>query len=230
MCAYFSKSEDESSEAMKQAAKEASKMNLNVFEQMKAIAKAYTTKRECSVQEAVYHIMPELWLRKTFPGVIFANSNLPEDRYRICRNEDEIKEMSKDSTDIFKRNMLDRYVDRPNLTYLGGKYSVLDQFCYAEFFAHYYLPSRQVDDEENDNQTPKTFMACETSHAQLLIFFFFFLRNIFRITILQHIRGQQINFYSHSPTYFFFQTAVRLRTHKYSVMYVLKATSLSRND
>ena len=60
--------------------------------------------------------------------------------------------MPEDSTDIFKRNMLDRYVDRPNLTYMGGKYSVLDKFCYAEFLAHYYLPSRQVCDEENDNQ------------------------------------------------------------------------------
>ena len=52
MCAYFSKSEDESSEAMKQAAKDVSAMNLNVFEQMKSISKAYHTKRECSVQEA----------------------------------------------------------------------------------------------------------------------------------------------------------------------------------
>ena len=61
MCAYFSKSEDEASEAMKQAAaKEAVKENLNVFEKMKAISKAYTTKRECYIQEAVYHIMPEL--------------------------------------------------------------------------------------------------------------------------------------------------------------------------
>ena len=62
-------------------AKEAVKENLNVFEKMKAISKAYTTKLECFVQEAVYHIMPELWLRKTFPGVVFANSNLPEHRY-----------------------------------------------------------------------------------------------------------------------------------------------------
>ena len=60
MCAYFSKSEDESSEAMTQAAKEASDNNLNAFERMKSISKAYSTKRECSVQEAVYHIMPEL--------------------------------------------------------------------------------------------------------------------------------------------------------------------------
>ena len=59
MCAYFSKSEDEASEAMKQVAKEAVKENLNVFVKIKAISKAYISKRECSVREAVYHIMPE---------------------------------------------------------------------------------------------------------------------------------------------------------------------------
>ena len=50
---------------------------------MRSIARAYVCKRECSVQEAVYLIMPELWLRKTFPGVVFANSNLPENRFRV---------------------------------------------------------------------------------------------------------------------------------------------------
>ena len=121
MCAYFSKSEDGSSEAMQQAAKEASKLNINAFEQMKSISKAYSTKRQCSVQEAVYHVMPELWLRKTFPGMIFANSNLIEHRYRVCRNEAELLAMPDDSTDMFIHNMLDRYIDRPNHTFAGGK-------------------------------------------------------------------------------------------------------------
>jgi len=31
---------------------------------MKSIARAYTTKREVSVQEAAYLVLPELWLRK----------------------------------------------------------------------------------------------------------------------------------------------------------------------
>ena len=53
MYAYFSKSEGESFEAMQQAAKEASTLNLNAFEQMKAISKAYASKREFSVQEVV---------------------------------------------------------------------------------------------------------------------------------------------------------------------------------
>ena len=122
MCAYFSKSEDETSEAMKQAAKEAFNSNKTNIEQMRSIALVYDNKRECSVQEAVYILMPELWLRKTFPGVIFANSNLPENRFRICRSKEEIDERPENSTDIIKRNMIDRYIDRPNRTFLNGKY------------------------------------------------------------------------------------------------------------
>lgn len=44
VCVYFSKSEDETSEAMKQAAKEALKGNISDYDKMKAIAKAYFTK------------------------------------------------------------------------------------------------------------------------------------------------------------------------------------------
>ena len=70
MCAYSSKSEDESSEATKQAVKDAVTTNKSSYEQIKSVARAYSTKRECSVQEAVYQIMPELWLRKSFPAVV----------------------------------------------------------------------------------------------------------------------------------------------------------------
>ena len=45
---------------MKQAVNEASTLNLNAFGQIKSISEAYATKRECSVQEAVYHVMPQL--------------------------------------------------------------------------------------------------------------------------------------------------------------------------
>ena len=152
MCAYFSKSEDETSEIMKQAAKEAFKSNKTNIEQMRSVARAYATKRECSVQEAVYILMQELWLSKTFPGVIFANSNLPENRFRICRSKEEIDELPEDSVDIFKRNMIDRYIDRPTSTFSNGRYSILDSFCYAEFVAHYYLLPKNSNNSVNDNQ------------------------------------------------------------------------------
>ena len=106
---------------------------------MKSIAKAFSTKRECSVQEAVYLLMPELWLRKTFPVVIFANSNLPEKRYKMFRNKADIDELPEDSVDVFKQNMIDRYMDRPNRFFMRGKYAVLDTLCYASFLAHYYV-------------------------------------------------------------------------------------------
>ena len=54
MSAYFSKAEDETYEAMTQAATEDLYGNKLDYDKMKAIAKAYLTKRECSVQEAVY--------------------------------------------------------------------------------------------------------------------------------------------------------------------------------
>ena len=111
MCAYFSKSEDKSSEAMKQAAKEARESNKTTYEQMKFVARAYITKRECSVQEAVYHVMPGLWLRKSYPRVIFVNTNLPEKRFRVWLMEDELNELPEESTNVFKRNMLDRFME-----------------------------------------------------------------------------------------------------------------------
>lgn len=45
---------------------------------MKAVAHVYASNQEYSLQEAAYHCLPELWLRKVFPGVIYANINLPE--------------------------------------------------------------------------------------------------------------------------------------------------------
>ena len=60
-------------------------------------------KRGCSVQEAVYHKMQELWLRKTFPGVVFSNTNIPEKRFIVCLDESEINNLPKNSTYIFKK-------------------------------------------------------------------------------------------------------------------------------
>ena len=148
MCAYLSKIEDECSQAMSQAVKEAFEDKLDNYQQMKSLAQTYVNKRECSIQECVYQVLSGQWLRKTFPGVIFANSNIPEKRYRICCEEKDISQLPEDSRDIFKKNMIDRYIDRPNLSFCGGKYSVLDSFCLAEFLRYYYLaPSKSKDNE-----------------------------------------------------------------------------------
>ena len=102
---------------------------------MKAIAKGYITNRECSVEEAVYLIMRELWLRKIFPQVIFLNSNLPEKRFRIFKKKAEIYELPGDSSDIFQRNMLDHYLDRSNKNFKYSEYKSIDQLCFAGFLS-----------------------------------------------------------------------------------------------
>ena len=73
MCQYFSKTEYQYSQALKQAAKEAFKNNMYHHHTMKT--GAYLSNRECSVQERVYYILPELKLRKDFPAVYFVNTN-----------------------------------------------------------------------------------------------------------------------------------------------------------
>ena len=145
MCAYLSKTEDECSQAMHHAIKEAHENDLDKCHEMRSIAHAYATKQECSVQEAVYNIMPELWLRKVFPGVLFANNNVPEERYRMCLTEDEIRDLPEESIEMFKRNMIGRYIDRPSQTFANGKFRILDSFFYAEFLRNYYIAPKPVE-------------------------------------------------------------------------------------
>ena len=90
MWAYLSNSKDESSHAMQEAVKDAFTENLDDYNQLKSIVHACTNKTECSVQESVYHVLPGRWLKKTFSGIAFANSNIPEIRLRVCLKEEEI--------------------------------------------------------------------------------------------------------------------------------------------
>ncbi|XP_066926174.1 uncharacterized protein [Clytia hemisphaerica] len=148
MCAYLSKTEDEVSHAMTQAVQDAFENGGDKYQQMKSVAHAYVSKREVSVQEAVYLTMPELWLRKLYPGVTFANTNVPEKRFRMCLSEDEISQLPEDSTAIFKKNMLDRYCDRP--TDRSGAYKSVVEMCYAEFLRFYTVVYEECN--ENDCQ------------------------------------------------------------------------------
>ena len=112
---------------------------------MKSVAHAYSSKRECSLQEAVYHIMPELWLGKVFPAVVNVNSNLPEKRVKRILNKNELRLLPEDSTDIYKRNMVSRYIIRPQVT-------VLNQLCYASFVKNYQLLPKQMENDSQPNE------------------------------------------------------------------------------
>ena len=85
---------------MKQTAKEAFENNMHHRDTMKTIAKAYLSNQECSVQEAAYHILPELKLRRIFPAVYFVNTYPPEERVKVLLSEKELSELPDNSANI----------------------------------------------------------------------------------------------------------------------------------
>ena len=102
---------------MKKAAREAPDTKLDQFKAMKNILEACTSNRECSVQEAVYHILPELHLRRVYPGMQFVNTSLLEECSKLLQTEEQLSSLPEDSTDIFKRNNIDRYLARPSVSF-----------------------------------------------------------------------------------------------------------------
>ena len=75
VCSYFTKDEDEWSQAIMNAAKEAKKENLSVRDSLKRIGAAFLSTREVS----------ELWLRKIFPATVFVSTDLPEKKGTHCK-------------------------------------------------------------------------------------------------------------------------------------------------
>ena len=61
--------------------------------------------------------MPELWFTKVYEDLgvlynLYVNSNIPEKRVRMMLSKKEIFELPEDSTNIYKRNMVSRYLIR----------------------------------------------------------------------------------------------------------------------
>ena len=144
MCQYFSKTEDQCSQAMKQAAKEAFENNMHHHDTMKTIVRAYLSNREFSFQEVVYHILPELKLRRIFLAVYFVSTNLPEERVQVLLPEKELSELPDNSPNIFKRSNIDHYMERPGATFCNGKYSVLNDFVMQNFSHITHLKINQI--------------------------------------------------------------------------------------
>ena len=145
VCSYFTKDETECSQAITNAAKEARNSNLSVRDSLRKIGTAFLSTREVSAQECVYRCMPELWLRKTFPKTIFVSTDLPQNRLRIPKSQDELDELEDDSTNIFKSNIIERYCNRPT------SIASVDKLCLAEFASHFYKDYTNRD-ETNDAQ------------------------------------------------------------------------------
>ena len=109
MCSYLSKHKDECSETMKQVMKEALNSGADSHEPNKSVAYTYVSKRKCTSQETVYHLMPAFCLKMVFPWVLYADSNIPQKLNRIIFRK---KGSFEDKTGIYKRNMVTTFHNR----------------------------------------------------------------------------------------------------------------------
>ena len=90
--------------------------------------------------------MPELWLRKIFPGTVFVSTDLSDKRLRVAKIQKELEDLDDDSTDIYKSNIIERYSIRPVSAH------EVDNLCLAEFAAYYYKDYRKDNTETIDAQ------------------------------------------------------------------------------
>ena len=87
MTEFFSKTGNSTSEAMTQAVQKIKLQNLSARAAMKKFAYSFICSRQMSIQEAACLCLPELWLSKYQPGVMFLNTNLlHEQNVRNVRN------------------------------------------------------------------------------------------------------------------------------------------------
>ena len=152
LCSYMSKGKTQCSQAIRTDSFEARKSNLSLKNTLKKIGAAFLSRREVSSQECVYRCLPELWLRKTFPGTIFINTDLPEKRIRTRKSEQQLSELEDDSTEIDNSNIIERYSDRSNRSYMNGAFGQVDDLCLAEFAVYYYKDYKLIEDRQHDNQ------------------------------------------------------------------------------
>ena len=60
-----------------------------------------------SNSQGTYLCLPELWLRKLQPPVLYFNTNTPTQRFRMLKPEKEIAELLEDSDEMFKPDILE---------------------------------------------------------------------------------------------------------------------------
>ena len=129
MSVYFSRSESETLLALLQACNEVRSMNLHARVAVQKLASSYSSSKQVSLQESVYYSLPELWLIECFSRTVFVNTNIPPERIRICKSMEKVEELNSGSADIFKPNMVDRYIDRPNSQYKNCRSYLFCNIC-----------------------------------------------------------------------------------------------------
>ena len=143
LTSYMCKPERTMSELMKGMCKE--NIGGSIKEKLKAIGKAFLTKREVSTHEAVMRVL-SMPLRRSNIDVVHVSTGTKENCSRVLKSKkalDSIMKMDPNSEDIFAISMFERYANRPES---------LSNCCFAYFVSNYivkYATNSNIDDEDS---------------------------------------------------------------------------------
>ena len=83
--------------------------------------------------------------QKNFSRSTVLNTDLPDQCLRMRKSEKDLELLDEDSTDIYKQNIIDKYIERP---------LVLNSMCLALFVALYYSSQKYPTDVERSDAQP----------------------------------------------------------------------------
>ena len=124
--AYMLKSNAVMSKLLRMAQAERQE-NLTVRQKLQRLANKFVNCQEVSAQEAVYTLLA-MPVCQSSRDTIYVNTFPSKDRSKVIKDLANLQQLSSDSTLIYKKNLLDHYVNRPD---------VMESTCLAEFAACY---------------------------------------------------------------------------------------------
>jgi len=106
---YINKSNRGVSQLLREAMTEISHGCVSVKRKFQHLGSSFINATEISAQEAAYNI---LGLLRPVKGMFLSTLAIQIKRVRIVRSNRELEQLPENSTDIFERNLLNRYVQR----------------------------------------------------------------------------------------------------------------------
>ena len=133
--AYMLKSNAVMSKLLKKTMKEIQYGNLTMREKLVRIANKFNNCSEISAQECVYTLL-SMPVSRSSRDTIFVNTYPINERSHLLHDEEYLSRLDDDSKRIFKRGLLDYYVNRSKS---------MENVCLAEFACYYdYMTNARV--------------------------------------------------------------------------------------
>ena len=141
---YITKTQKGMSTLLYNACKEARNGNDSLRKQVRFMGNQFLNATEICAQEAVYLALQLPLTRKT-RQVVFINTSAPEDRTRLLKSEELLKELPENSTDIYSSNELIRYTQRPKQ---------LENWCLADYVSKLNVQYPKSTEKETTDHKP----------------------------------------------------------------------------